>query len=398
MAEGATTVRNFSPAAECGKTLAILSALGVEVERQENDILVHGMGPRGLTEPTVALDCGRSASLVALAAGLLSGAPFQSVLTGEGAVTARSVERVAEPLRQMGARVHTATGDGLPVMIEGGDLHGIEYRLRSASTRVKSAVLLAGVQASGETSVVEPFVNGDHTERLLKWAGAPIRRTRSDSGLRTAVTSGHVQPFELDIPGDLSAAAPLIAAAAVTPRSDLRIDRLGLNPTRTAFLRILEQMGARIEVVQQVDVPEPFGDVRVRGSVLHGVSLGPMEVTGTMAELPLLAFVASRAKGVTRVQGGPGHRLNESDRIAGALVGLRALGAQIQEMKDGFSVTGPRSLRGARVDARGDHRVAMAFTVAGLGAEGLVHVDGMEAISESFPGFQRTLEGLMQEG
>jgi 3-phosphoshikimate 1-carboxyvinyltransferase len=184
----------------------------------------------------------------------------------------------------------------------------------------------------------------------------------------------------------------------VTPRSDLRIDGLGLNPPRTAFLRILERMGARIEVVQPVDVPEPFGQVRVRGSVLHGVALGPKEVRGAMEELPLLAFVATKAKGVTRVQGPAGLGLNESDRIAGALVGLRALGAQIQDMKDGFSVTGPRSLRGARVDARGDHRLAMAFTVAGLGADGLVHVDGMEAISDSFPGFQRILEGLMQEG
>jgi len=330
-----------------------------------------------------------------LMAGVLAGRPFRSVLTGDPQLVRRPMDRVAEPLRSMGADVELAPGGGPCVAIRGGGLKGIEYRLRVASAQVKSAVLLAGLQASGVTTVVEATPARDHTERLLAFAGAEVDREGSNGTVRTSIRPGPLRAFDLEVPGDLSSAAPLIAAAALVPGSDLLIEGVGLNPTRTGFLRVLQRMGLSVEIdPSEPGGPEPSGHIRVCHGHLAAVEVGSADVPGVIDELPLLGLLATQAEGVTVVRGARELRVKESDRIAGLVAGLRALGAEAEELEDGFAVRGPTPLAGASCDANGDHRLAMTFAVAGLVASGPVSVLGMEFVPDSFPGFRETLEGL----
>ncbi len=278
--------------------------------------------------------------------------------------------------------------------IEGGTLTGIEYRLPVASAQVKSAVLLAGLRASGATTVVEAVPTRDHTERLLAWAGVSLRRVQAAGEVLTTVRPADPAPFEMTVPGDLSSAAPLIAAAALVPGSDLAVRGVGLNPTRAGFLRALERMGAWVEVTPSSGGPEPCGDVRVRHGPLRGLGVDSVYVPSLIDELPLLGLIATQAEGVTEVRGASELRVKESDRVAGLVAGLRVLGADAQETEDGFVVRGPTPLLGGRCDALADHRLAMTFVVAGLVASGPVGVEGMGFVADSFPGFLEALEGL----
>ena len=386
LADGASTIRGYSPSGACAATLGVLAALGIPARRRGDDLIVEGRGLGGFAAPSRPLDCGRSATTLRLAAGVLAASPFESVLVGEEPSLRGAIDQVAEPLREMGAVIEA--GNGLPVTIRGGALHGIEWRRSGSVADAKSAVLLAGLRARGETSVLEPRVGPDHMERLLKWAGGPIRRTRTADGHRTTISSKPLQPFSIEVPGDVASAAPILAAAAILPRSDVRIQAVGLNPTRTAFLATLQRMGVRVDVHQRLDVPEPSGDVRARTGAVRGIEIGAGVARSMSEELPLLAVVATQGSGVTTVRGGGAD-------VGLVLTGLRAMGARIDDREDGFAVTGPTPLHGARVAAHGDPRVAVAFTVAGLVAEGLVHVDGMETVADSFPGFQKTLEELI---
>lgn len=391
LAHGESRVRGFSPAGDCLATLAVLAALGVGVARTDDAVLVDGGGPAGLRVPRGPLDCARSGTTMRLGAGMLAAAPFASTLTGDPQLLRRPMDRVAEPLRLMGAEVQLAEGGRPPLTILGRPLRGMEYRLPVPSAQVKSAILLAGLQASGTTTVTEAVPARDHTERLLRAMGAPVRSREAGAERLVTVEAGPLDPIDLVVPGDFSSAASLLAAAVLLPGSDLVVGGVGLNPGRTGFLGILGRMGAVLEVRRAEDGVEPWGDVWVRHGELQGTTVDAGDVPSSIDELPLLGVVATQAEGVTEVRGAGELRVKESDRIAGLVGGLRALGADAEELPDGFVVRGPVRLRGGLLDGRGDHRLAMAFAVAGLIASEPVRVVGMEFVADSFPGFLASL-------
>lgn len=393
VAAGRSTLRGFSRAGDCEATLALLGALGVSIARGAETVAIDGAGWDGLRSPDGDVDCGRSGTTMRLACGLLAGAALDVTLTGDPQLLRRLMERVAEPLRRMGAGVETTDGRP-PLRIRGGTLTGVEYALPIASAQVKSAMLLAGLRAEGTTTVSEPVPTRDHTERLLAWLDAPIEI--EDALLRRiSVRRGDLRAFEATVPGDVSSAAPLLAAAAAIPGSAVTVEDIGLNPSRTEFLNVLARMGAEVEIEPAADAgPEPAGRVTVRHAGLRAVEIDPLEVPGLIDELPLLGVLGALADGTTVVRGAEELRVKESDRIAGLIAGLRALGADAEELPDGFSVTGPSALKGDAVDSRGDHRLAMAFAVAALAATAPVAVDGLDSVADSFPGFIQTLESL----
>ena len=389
LAPGRSVLRGFSSAGDCDRTLAVLAALGVEASRDGEVLMVQG--GRALREPAGPLHCGRSGTTMRLVAGTLAAAPFASTLTGERQLLRRPMARVAGPLRRMGAEVRLSSGDRPPMSIRGGSLAGIEHVPDVPSAQVKSSVLVAGLHASGRTVVVEAGPTRDHTERLLEAMGAPIERS---PGGRVCVERGTPSPLELDVPGDLSSAAFLVAAATLLPGSDLTVEGVGLNPTRTGFLDVLDRMGGAVERTVTYDALEPRGDLRVRHASLTGIRLLPEEVPGVIDELPLIGLLATQGEGITEVRGAGELRVKESDRIAGLVAGLNALGAYARGTDDGFVVRGPTRLREGRCDARRDHRLAMTFAVAGLIADGPVRVDGLEFASDSFPGFDELMGEL----
>jgi 3-phosphoshikimate 1-carboxyvinyltransferase len=393
MAGGRSRIRGFSPAWDCRSTRHALISLGAAVRLSEDGAeAVVEAGPFVASGP---LDCGRSGTTMRLLSGVLAAAGGRFELTGDEQLLRRPMERVAVPLRRMGARVETTAGRP-PLAIEGGALRGIEFALPMASAQVKSAVLLAALSASGPTTVIEPAPSRDHTERLLAWLGVPVSRPADGpGGGAVTVRPAGLQPFDLEVPGDLSSAAPLLAAAAMVPGSDVTIEGVGLNPGRTGFLDVLARMGAAVEVSVESSDPEPAGRVRVRHAPLCGVRVEPAEVPRLVDELPLIGLVATAAEGTTVVGGAAELRVKESDRIAGLVDGLRGLGAEAEAWEDGFAVTGPAALEGGTCDALGDHRLVMAFAVAGLVARSPVVVrGGVDRVGDSFPGFHRALAAL----
>jgi len=350
--------------------------------------MVDGRGVDAWREPVTAVDCGNSGTTMRFLAGACAGRPFRTVLTGDASLKRRPMERVAEPLRAMGATI--ATHDGTPpVTIDGGVLRGITWRLPVASAQVKTAVLLAGLQADGVTVVTEPGRSRDHTERLLPAFGVPLER----DGLTVSLRGGaHLTPVTMEVPGDVSSAAFLVVAALVLPDSWIHIENVLLNPARTAFIDILREMGGHVETGVRHTQPEPVGWIEARTSRLHGVDVGGDVVPALIDEIPALAVAATRAEGTLGVSGAGELRVKETDRIAALAEGLRAMGARVEERPDGLSVTGGAPLRGARVRAHGDHRIAMALSVAALAARGDSHVEEAECASVSFPEFYAFLE------
>ena len=395
LATGTTRLRDFSSAGDCRSTLGVLRALGAGVEEGDEEVRVVGWGEGGPKEPGAALDCGRSGTTMRLVCGALAAFPLKAVLTGDPQLMARPMERVAEPLRAMGATVATAAGGVPPIGLRGGALRGIEYAMPVASAQVKSAVLLAGLRAEGPTTVIEGVPSRDHTERMLGAMGASVAASEARGGRRRVrVEPSSLKAVELTVPGDPSSAAPLLVAAALVSGSDLTVAGVGLNPTRTGLLDVLRGMGAKIEAEDTSADVEPAGDVRIRHRALHGRDVGASEIPSMVDELPLLGLLATQAEGVTEVRGAQELRVKESDRIAVLVTGLRALGAHVEELPDGFVVTGPTPLHGADVNAAGDHRMAMTFAVAALVASGPVRVSGMQTVGDSFPGFMATLQGV----
>jgi 3-phosphoshikimate 1-carboxyvinyltransferase len=392
LCEGHTRVEGFGRSGDTWATVEAVRTLGVEVdELAEDELVVHGVGLRGLVPGTV--DCRNAGTLMRLLAGVAAGQEGEFVLTGDDSLSARPMERIAAPLRQMGAEIETTDGHA-PVGVTGtGSLHGIDYRLPVASAQVKSAVLLAGLNARGATTVVEPAPARDHTELMLEAAGARIRRRP------TSVTLEPGGPLRLDgvpVPGDFSSAAPLLVAAALVPGSDLTVHGVGLNPRRAALLDVLERMGARVSVFNRRRAAgEPVGDVQVQPGELVATHVGAAEVPALVDELPLVALLGSHARGETVVDGARELRVKETDRIEAVTDGLRSAGARIHSRDDGWTITGvPARLRGGRVDARGDHRIAMLAAVAGLASREGVEVEGAETVAISFPGFYDLLESV----
>ncbi len=397
ISEGETRILGFGRSADTEATIAAVRALGVEVQDADVDVVVvHGRGLRGLEPPAEAIDCGNAGTLMRLLAGVLAGQHGRFELTGDESLRSRPMERVAEPLRQMGARVETSDGRA-PLTIEGGALSGITYRMSVASSQVKSAVLLAALFATGTTTVIEPLRTRDHTELLLDAAGAEVRRGPD------RVSVSPVERLELarvDVPGDPSAAAPFVVAATLLAGSQLYVHGVGLNPTRAGLLDVLARMGARVTVFNRRRMgAEPAGDLDARSAGLVATSIGHEDVPLLVDELPLFALAASFARGESFVRGAQELREKETDRIETVTTSLRALGVRIAETYDGFRVRGvPTRPKGGGLDSRGDHRIAMLGAIAGLVSREGVRLEGAEAVAVSFPGFFELLDSVAQRG
>ncbi len=396
--EGETRITGFGRSADTEATLSAVRACGVEVDEEGHETLrVHGRGLRGLRSPVGPVDCANAGTLVRLLAGILAGQEGEQFeLRGDDSLSARPMERVAEPLSRMGADVETTAGR-LPLRVRGRALHAIEYELPVASAQVKSCILLAGLYADGETVVREPQPTRDHTERMLEAAGA---RVVTRPGV---VSVGGVERLtlpEVEVPGDFSSAAPLVVAATLVPGSELHVHGVNLNPRRTGLLPILERMGAKVTVYNRRSIGgEPGGDLEVRSASLVGTTVGSREVPIAIDELPLFALAASCARGESRLRGAAELRAKESDRIEATVDALRALGVRARATPDGLVVTGvPSRLRGGHVDSRGDHRIAMLGIVAGLASGQGVRVDGADCVAVSFPGFHDLVAALRREG
>ena len=389
LASGVTTVSNFLRADDCLRTLDCLRDLGVRIEDDQGRVVIHGAAGR-LSEPARVLDAGNSGTTMRLLAGAVASQPIALVIDGDASLRQRPMDRVAEPLRRMGAHVGVREGRYPPLRIMGARLRGITFEMPVPSAQVKSAVLLAGLFAETATVVIEPVATRDHTERMLLEFGVDLRR----DGARLALTPGVPRGREVVVPGDISSAAFFLAAAAAIPGSAVTVDEVGVNPTRTGVLDVLREMGATLEEDGPRSHPgEPVASLTVRGRRLRGVTIGGALIPRVIDELPVLSVIAAAAEGRTVIRDAAELRVKESDRIAALARGLRALGAQVEERPDGMEILGGR-LRGGTVDAGGDHRVAMAFAVAGLLADGPVTVRGAEAIAISFPGFLDTLDAL----
>ncbi|GFN23462.1 3-phosphoshikimate 1-carboxyvinyltransferase [Thermanaeromonas sp. C210] len=395
LADGLSEVTGFLEADDCRSTLRCLEGLGVEVERcGEGTLKIRGQGPEGLREPEDVLDAGNSGTTMRLLMGVLAGQPFYSVLTGDRSLRRRPMARVADPLRQMGAQIWGREGGNLaPLSIKGGGLRPIDYSLPVASAQVKSAILLAGLAAEGETVVREPVPARDHSERLLEFCGVRIKKEDWKISLWGRQ---RLRPFQIRIPGDFSAAAFFLVAACVHPRAEIVVRNVGLNTTRTGLLTVLTDMGAEIRVYPEgTSAGEPYGVVSARSSNLRGTKIGGPLIPRLIDEIPVLAVAAAVAEGQTVIQDAAELKVKESDRIATLAMELRKMGARIETLPDGMILEGG-TLHGAVVDSHGDHRLAMALVVAGLIAEGETVVRGAECMAVSYPGFMSDLEALLK--
>lgn len=393
---GATAmqVRNLAPGADVRSTAACLRGLGAAITGGEgaSPVVVRGVGPDGFTSPASVLDCGNSGTTMRLLVGLVAGARVACTLDGDASLRGRPMRRVLAPLRTMGARVEGQGGpedERAPLRVAPvPTLVGMSHRLPIASAQVKSALVLAGLAADGETRVREPEPSRDHTERMLAAWGAPVRVEQGEV-VATRLLRPLSLPEALDVPGDPSSAAFWVGAGLLVPGGSVVVRGVDVNPTRIGFLAVLARMGARVELEPEAArAGDPVATLRVcGGQALRGTEIRPAEVPSLLDEIPLLAIVASQAAGETRVTGARELRVKESDRLHHLVLGLRAMGADIDELDDGFVLRGPTALRGAAIDAAHDHRIAMSFAIAGLVADGETEVEGAEWADISYPGF-----------
>ncbi len=392
--DGPCRLRNYLPGEDCLGTLQILRQLGVKiVSSSPTEHLVHGRSGRFL-EPTGDLDCGNSGTTMRLISGLLAAQPFRARLTGDASLSRRPMRRIIDPLQQMGATFHPeGPGDCPPLVIEGGTpLQGIEYRLPVPSAQVKSAVLLAGLQALGTTTVIQPVPTRDHTERMLEYFGVPVRQ----DGDRISVDGGRLpQARDFDVPSDISSAAFWLVAAAARPGARLVIPDVGLNPTRTGILAVLQRMGASIHrEPTAAGHGEPRGRLEVEGRTLTATTMAGAEIPNLIDELPVLAVAGALAEGTTIIRDAAELRVKESDRLAVVAHHLQAMGAKVVEHPDGLEIHGGRPLHGARLESHGDHRIAMAFAIAGLFADGETVIEQAACVETSYPGFCQQLKKI----
>ena len=397
IADGQTTIHGYSTGADCASTLGCLRGLGVDIEELAHDpqtglkLRIQGVGIHGLEAPSGTLDAGNSGSTMRMLAGILAANPFRTTMDGDDSLRRRPMRRIMVPLERMGARL-TAVDGRPPLTIEGTRrLTAIDFAPDVPSAQVKSAVLLAGLHADGLTRVTEPLSTRDHTERALEAFGAQVKR----AGRSVAIQGGQrLIGGVRRVPGDMSSAAFWLVAAAALPGSEITVEEVGLNPTRTGILQILERFGADVTVTRGIDHgDEPYGGVTVRHDALQAVEITPDEVPGVIDELPVLAALATHG-GELRVSGAQELRVKESDRIFALAEGLRRMGGQIEEREDGFHVHGGSRLRGGEVDAKNDHRLAMAFAIAALGASGPTVINDAGAAAVSYPQFFSVLESL----
>lgn len=393
LSNGRCEIRNFLDGEDCLRTASVFEQLGVKIERPEpRTVIVHGTSGK-LSAPAGDLYCGNSGTSMRLLSGLLSAQPFSSRLTGDPSLSKRPMKRVIGPLTQMGARLHgEGEGDRPPLFIEGGPLKPIEYAMPMASAQVKSAILFAGLFAKGRTSVIEPAPSRDHTERMMAYYLVNTTRT----GNTISIHGGQIpESRDFNVPGDISSAAFWMVAAAASPDSRLLIRNVGLNPTRTAVIGILVRMGACVrEVIENLEQGEPAGTIDIKGGPLQGTVIRGEEIANAIDEIPILAVAAALAEGTTEIRDAHELRVKETDRIAAVCGNLRAMGANVEEREDGMLIHGGAPLKGARLQSFGDHRIAMAFAVAGLFASGETLIEETECVQTSYPGFAETLEKL----
>ncbi len=393
IADGTTRLENFSTGADCASTLACLRVLGVKWERDGSRVTIHGFGPR-LSASVSPLDCGNSGSTMRMLSGILAGQEFTSELIGDESLSRRPMARVMTPLTAMGAKLEARDGARPPLRITGGRLKAIDYKMPVPSAQVKSAVLFAGLFAEGETIVSEPVCTRDHGEQALAAFGAEVKR----QGNEIRIEGGQkLRAIEADIPSDISSAAFFLCAAALFPGSQVVIGGLLLNPTRARMLDTLISMGVGISVTQlEEQYGELRGTVQIQGGALNGATIAGADTAALIDEIPVLAAIAPYTSNGIEIRDARELRVKESDRIAALAANLRAMGAHLEEREDGLKIPGGQKLHGAEVDSFGDHRIAMAFAVAALRAEGETKISRADAAVISYPGFFDTLESLAQ--
>ncbi len=403
LADGVSTVRNFLPSEDCLNTLGAMQACGVAVEVLEEmpdfgpvTMRIHGRKMQ-LAAPSAPIDCGNSGTGMRLLAGLFAGQSFDTELFGDESLSGRPMGRITDPLGQMGARID-CLGEKpgcAPLKIHGTKLRPIRYELPMASAQVKSAVLLAGMFCEGTTTAVQPAETRDHTERMLESFGVKL----STEGNAISIEGGQVpQARDFRVPGDISSAAFWVVAAAALPGSHLVIKNVGLNPTRTAVLDVIERMGAQItRSVTSSEAGEPIGDIEIRGGKLKGTELLKKEIPNLIDEIPVIAVAAALAEGKTIIRNAKELRVKETDRIATVVNNLRAMGGQVEEFEDGMEITGGAPLHAATMESHGDHRIAMAFAIAGLFAEGETVMQNVACVNTSYPGFAKQLAAVLEE-
>jgi 3-phosphoshikimate 1-carboxyvinyltransferase len=419
IADGRTTIANYAPGADCASTLSCVAALGAIVSRaappdaaEPSLVSIEGQGLTGLRRASKPLDCGNSGSTMRMLSGVLAAHPFLSTLIGDASLSRRPMRRIIGPLARMGAEMAAGPGDRPPLVIRGGALQGIQFSPETPSAQVKSAVLLAGIQANGETVVTESAATRDHTERALEAFGAAVTVRPSirsspalpdsgslGAGRRISVIGGQrLTACELRVPGDISSAAFMAVAAAALPGSDVTITHVGLNPSRAALLDVLKRFGAAVDLsVDESWNGEPVGRLRIRHGAMRDLVIAPEEVPEVIDELPVIAALGTFGGSVT-VSGAGELRVKESDRIAELVAGLRAMGADADERPDGFRVWRGARPTGGVVHAQHDHRLAMAFAIAALGASGPTQIEGADVVAVSYPSFFQDLDRLAQRG
>ncbi len=393
LAEGTTQIRGFLSGADCLSTIACFSEMGISIEQKEDLVLVHGNGLRGLKKPAKVLDCGTCGTTTRLISGILAAQEFDVTLTGDASIQKRPMKRIIEPLSQMGARIESLAGNGCaPLHITGTALRGIHYHTPVASAQVKSAILLAGLYAQGETAVTEPYVSRNHTELMLSAFGADIRT----QGTTARVYPGRpLRAQAVTVPGDISSAAFFIAAALIVPGSEILIKSVGVNPTRDGILRVCRSMGADVTLLNRTDGPgEPTADLLVRSGSLKGCVIEGALIPTLIDELPVIAVLACFADGETVIRDAAELKVKESNRIAAMTEGLRAMGADAAETEDGMIIRGGQPLHGAVIDSRNDHRIAMSFAVASLAADGETTIRDADCVDISYPEFYADLRRL----
>ena len=392
LSNGTCILTGFLPSEDCLSTMNAMRALGVEIEQPTpTTLIVHGRSQQ-LSAPAGDIDCGNSGTTMRLLSGVLAAQPFRTRLIGDASLSRRPMKRVIDPLTQMGATLQAeGPKNAPPLVIQGGALTPLQYQSPVASAQVKSAVLLAGLFTHGRTSVTEPIQSRNHTERMLEWflVGPHV------DGLTVSVV-GEKTPESRDfyIPGDISSAAFWLVAAAAQPGSHLLVTDVGLNETRTGILAVLVRMGAHVREIIEVEEGEPWGAVEIQGAQLKGTVIGGKEIPNVIDELPILAVAGALAKGTTVITDAAELRVKETDRLAAIATNLRAMGVNVTETDDGLEIFGGTPLKGARLSSFGDHRIAMAFAIAGLFAEGETTIDGVECVATSYPGFYETLQRL----
>lgn len=393
--DGQSTLRNYSSARDCQNTLDCMEAMGVHIQRLPQQIIIDGVGLSGLHPPSQMLDAGNSGSTIRMLSGILAGQNFTTEITGDESIQRRPMKRVIDPLRLLGAKIEARDDNFAPIKISGGNLKAIEYTPPVASAQVKSCVLLAGLFADGKTTVIEKTPTRNHTEVMMRETGAAIEIETTAEGERISVTGG--KPLkalgDYTVAGDLSSAAFFIVAALIAPNAEIRLRHIGVNPSRTALIDVLKQMGGQIEVVnQRLAHGEPVADFIIRSSKLSGdLELSGNVIANLIDEIPILAVAATQLEGTLKIRDARELRVKESDRIRAIVDNLRLMGIEVEEFDDGLQLTGKQTLNGARVESYGDHRIAMAFAVAGLIAKRETEISGAEAASVSLPEFYNLL-------